>query len=142
MSGDSRHLTGLKELNDKLNELKVQTGIKVLRQSVKNATTPAVQAMKLAVPVGTVAHRTYRKRLVAPGFLKRSIRAISFIRNGKAVALIGVRREAFYGINFVDRGTKFMSARKWFKSVFEDSRDAMEKRLADQLRSKIDKLTK
>lgn len=139
---DSRHVSGLKELSDKLGELDRQLAAKTLRQSVRNATTPAVRAMKLAVPTGEVAHRTYRKRLVAPGFLKRSVRVISFIRNGKAVALIGVRREAFYGVQFVDKGTKFMQAKPWFKSVFENARDEIEKRLADQLRAKIAKLTK
>lgn len=133
----TNHISGLKELSDQLNRLQAQTAAKALRQSVHNATLPATRAMKLAAPVGTVAHRTYRKRLVAPGFLKRSIRAISFIRGGKASALIGVKREAFYGVQFVDRGTKKMSAKPWFKHVFENQRSAMEARLVEQLRAKI-----
>ena len=138
-ASDSRHLTGLKELSDQLSQLDTALAAKALRQSVHNATLPATRAMKLAAPVGTVAHRTYRGRLVAPGFLKRSIRAISFFKNGKASALIGVKREAFYGVQFVDRGTKSMNARPWFKSVFEQSRDAMESRLVEQLKAKIAK---
>lgn len=139
MPSDSRHVEGLKELSERLNALDKAMAAKALRQSVQNATLPATRAMKLAAPVGTVAHRTYRKRLVAPGFLKRSIRAISFIKGGKASALIGVKREAFYGVQFVDRGTVKMNPRPWFKSVFEAQRDAMEKRLAEQLRAKIEK---
>ena len=138
-ASDSRALTGLKELSDQLGRLQTQTAVKALRQSVHNATLPATRAMKLAAPVGTVAHRTYRKRLVAPGFLKRSIRAISFIRGGKASALIGVKREAFYGVQFVDRGTVKTSAQPWFKTVFESQRDAMESRLVEQLKAKIAK---
>ena len=142
MSDDSRHITGLKALSDKLNQLDTALAAKALRQSVYNATLPATRAMKMGAPVGTVAHRTYRGRLVAPGFLKRSIRAISFIKGGIATALIGVKREAFYGVQFVDRGTKKMNAQPWFKSVFEQSRDAMEARLVEQLKAKIDKAIK
>jgi len=139
MASDSRSITGLKELSDQLGKLQATIAAKALRQSVQNATLPATRAMKLAAPVGTVAHRTYRKRLVAPGFLKRSIRAISFIKRGTASALIGVKREAFYGVQFVDRGTKKMGEKKWFKSVFESQRDAMESRLVEQLKAKIAK---
>ena len=142
MADDSRHITGLKELSDKLNQLDTALAAKALRQSVYNATLPATRAMKMGAPVGTEAHRTYRGRLVAPGFLKRSIRAISFVKGGIATALIGVKREAFYGVQFVDRGTKNMNARPWFTSVFEQSRDAMEARLVEQLKAKIDKAIK
>lgn len=139
MASDTQHVKGLAALSDQLAQLQTQTAVKVLRQSVHNATLPATRAMKLAAPVGTVAHRTYRKRLVSPGFLKRSIRAISFVRGGKASALIGVKREAFYGVQFVDRGTSKMSAKPWFQSVFESARSAMEQRLVEQLRAKIAK---
>ncbi len=41
------------------------------------ATTPAFKANKAAAPVGNRAHRTYRGRLVVPGFLGRNDQAIA-----------------------------------------------------------------
>jgi len=135
------HVEGLAEVNRKLAELQRKTGRKVLRSALVNATTPAVRQMKMAVPVGTVAHRTYEGRLVSPGFLKRSIRRVSSKTKTGASVRIGVRREAFYGVEFIESGKDLRhraAAHPWFKVSFEAKAPEMTRRFASQLRSKIE----
>lgn len=136
-------IEGLAELNKKLEQLSAEMEAKALRSAVSQATTPALQKMKLAVPVGTKGHKTYKGRLVAPGFLKRSIKRKSYIdrKNGAAGAVVGVAAEAFYGVQFLDRGTKYIRARKWFKNSFESTANAMLDKFKSSLALKIAKLT-
>lgn len=96
---------GLKELNIKLGKLGNALAVKSLRKALRRAGTPTLQQMRAKVPVGTEIHRTYKKRPVAPGFLKRSLRMIVAVnkRSGAASVVFGVRREAFYGIQFLDQ---------------------------------------
>lgn len=137
-------LEGIAELTKKLNELGSTMAAKNLRQATTSATLPAFKNIKMAAPVGSVEHRTYKGNLVSPGFLSRSIRRSSFIdrRKGKAVTLIGVRREAFYGINFLDSGTKNIPATHWFRRAFIEKRSEMESRLKAVLKKKIAKVAR
>jgi hypothetical protein len=108
-------LTGVKELTRKLNQLDVKTAVKTLRSALFKATTPVVRQMKSAVPVGTQAHRTYRKRLVAPGFSKRSIKRVTgkrFLSQGKLSIAIGVKAEDFYSVRFYDQGPYTITRRR------------------------------
>lgn len=154
---DTRNIKGLKDLAVKLAKLETTVAGKQLRNSVSNAVTPIVRKMRLAVPVGTQMHRTYKDNPVSPGFLKRSIRKRSFFnkRTGMARVFIGVKPEAFYGINFLDLGPHTVSQRdgapiqpyiirgqSWFKQTFINGRREMENGLRRQLKAKIDKLTK
>lgn len=135
----SVEIRGLAELDRKLGELSQDLQVKALKSAAGSAVLPAVNAMKLAAPVGTVAHRTYKGRLVAPGFLKRSIRRRVRIENGKVVVTIGVRAEAYYGVLFVEKGTKNMPAHPWFVESFTGARTAIERRFMEQLQKRIEK---
>jgi len=149
-------LEGLKELDKKLGELGAKLGGKTLRSASLKATTPTVRKMKIKIPVGDKAHRTYRGRLVAPGFARRSIRRRSRFRGGKSSVSIGVRKEAFYAVNFLDKGATVttrkingkrktikpyrLTAHHWFKDVFTNDRRKKEDNLARQLKLTIEKV--
>lgn len=80
---------------------------------------------------------------MAPGFAQRSIRKASKNhRRAERLSASGVRREAFYATQFVELGTQKMDATPWLVPAFENQRDEVERRLADQLRTKIAKLTR
>jgi len=113
------YLSGLRELERKLEKLEDATAAKALRSAAMASTLPTVKEMKAAAPKGKVTHRTYKGRLVAPGFLSRSVKRSAKIGNGFVSVAIGVKREAFYGVTFLDRGTKKIPARNWFLSRFE-----------------------
>ena len=115
------NVTGLKELSDQLVRLERATAIKAVRSAAMSATLPTTKEMRAAAPRGRYAHRTYKGRLVAPGFLSRSVirRARANKTTGAVSVAIGVKREAFYGIAFLDRGTKNIRGTSWFASKFK-----------------------
>ena len=112
---------GLKALSDKLELLKRETGVKVLRSAAMASVVPTVKEMQSAAPKGKSAHRTFKGRLVAPGFLSRSVKRASRVdkNTGVVSVSIGVRREAFYGVTFLDKGTSKIAGRHWFQKRFE-----------------------
>lgn len=134
-------LKGTKELSIQLGELGDRLGKKALRSATFKATTPVIREMKAKAPVGSGTHRTYRKRLVAPSFLKRSIKRSTRVRGGEVTVSIGTRAEAFYGAAFLDEGITVTSRRingrkksikpytirgyNWFKPVFRRNKDKM-----------------
>lgn len=139
-------IEGLKKLNAKLKKLDSAVAEKVLKQAVRNASTPAFKAAQLAAPVGSEAHRTYKGNLVSPGFLKRSIKRVTSmsrgVRRSWASVAIGVKAEAYYGVLFLEKGTKKMAARPWFVKAFKSRQREMERRLASELKKKIEKAVK
>ena len=92
-------IKGLKELDDLLHGVSDKVAAQYLRSSLLQATTPTKRRMKAMAPVGKKAHKTYKGRLVPPGYLKESIKRKTGIFKDKsgAYCLIGVEPEAFYG---------------------------------------------
>lgn len=130
---------GLRELNHKLGRLELATAAKAMRASLMEATKPVVAQMKAAVPRGTEPHKTYKGRTVGGGFLSRSIIRKSRFdkRAGKMSIAIGVKREAYYGVSFIDRGTKKITGRRWFLQRFEMNQNKMVGILKQKLAEKI-----
>lgn len=132
-------LEGADELRRQLKRLEKEMQAKALRSAVRAAAQPIVRAAKVKVPKGSAAHLTYKKRLVAPGFASRNIRAITVAKGSKVAALVGVRKEAFYSTQFVERGTVRQSPRPWLEPAFETTKAEQQKRFAAQLRRAIDR---
>ena len=141
---DSKHVEGLKDLSEKLEKLGQQTGGKALRNAVVAATTPTMREMRMAAPVGKKEHKTYKGRTVSPGFLKRNIKRKSWIdkRWGSVKVILGVSQEAFYGVQFLERGTKYISARPWFVRTFEANSQRMVATMRAKLKTQIEKIAR
>ena len=108
-------LRGIRELNQKLSKLSRAVGIRTLGAALNKSVLPVKRQMKSRIPVGSEPHRTYRKRLVSPGFAKRSIKHVrgrKFINKGKLSVAIGVKKEAFYAINLLDQGPHTITRRR------------------------------
>lgn len=138
----NKNLEGMEELLGNLNSLHNTMAVKLLRQSVGLAVNPVVAAAKLRIPVGDEYHMSYKGRLLEPGFAKASIKKATFIKNGRAVASVGVKKEAFYATQFVEVGTSKMEAKEWLQPALEATRDEVEKSLAKNLRRKIERAVK
>lgn len=139
------HLVGVKELERQLDALGAKVKGKALRAAVRAAVKPALNQAKINIPVGDVAHRTYKGRLVAPGFAKRSLRIVARLsKTGEqASAAVGVRKEAFYVVQFHEEyGTARMPAKPWLRPAFESTLDQQKAALADSLRKSILKAAK
>lgn len=71
-------------------------------------------------------HKTYRGRRVAGGFSARSVRSeVRLSRDKSALFVaIGVLKEAFYAVNFVELGvqSRGIPARPWLRPAMESTR--------------------
>jgi HK97 gp10 family phage protein len=137
-------LEGVAELMRQLEALgKLEDG-KALRSAVRAGMKPAQERAKALIPQGVDAHRTYKGRLVAPGFAKRSIRSVTKLSKDKqkASAALGVRSEAFYAVQFVELGTSKMSAQPWLRPAFDSTLGAQQAALAASLKKSIEKAAK
>lgn len=132
-------LEGARELDAKLQELGKSVRGRALRKAVTEAMKPARQAALARVPQGSAMHRTYKGRLVAPGFTSRNVLIASSLDRTKerATARLGVAPEAFYALQFIERGTFKDKPQPWLAPSFESSRGAVETDLTDTLRAQI-----
>ena len=132
-------LEGGKQLARKLRRLGAAAESKIVGQAATFAMTPVVTAARQNAPRGTKAHKTYKGRLVAPGFLSRSIKKKMRRWKNKqgATVLVGPTKEAFYGTNFVELGTRFIEADEWLMPAFESRKDQVVDRFMSRMRSKI-----
>lgn len=105
MTNDSK-IEGLKALSSKLSKLGQAAGGKSLRSATNRALTPVVNKARANAPVGTQAHQTHTGRIVAPGFLKRNVaKKVKISKDKTSVSgMVGVKPEAFYGVNFIELG--------------------------------------
>lgn len=138
------YLDGVAVLKKRLEALDQVAQIKILRSAVRTGIKPAKQRAQELIPVGIDAHRTYKGRLVAPGFAKRSIRTITVVRSDKKAvsALLGVRKEAFYAVTFVEVGTSKMPAKAWLRPAMKGTQSEQEAGVAIQLKKQVDKATR
>lgn len=137
-------LEGIKELTGKLTEMGAKLAARELRGTTKAALEEAEHVARARMPQGTEIHKTYRGRVVTPGYALTTLHVETQVLPDKdmVVAKLGVGREAFYVVQFVELGTYKMPARPWLRPAFEASEDAMLRTLSDEMRRRIDKIAK
>lgn len=143
------YVEGTKELTEKLRELaspKEQAA--TLRAAVR---APMAQVMKRAQtnivrlsPGKRQIHKTYRGRLVTAGFALRSIRMIVKMSKDKqlAQAVLGVRAEAFYALQFFELGTAKIARQPWLQPAFYQSRDESVRLVGETMKKRIERIAK
>lgn len=131
-------LEGVKEATDAINELGAKFAVKELKGTVLGALEDVEHKARARMPRGTVPHRTYRGRLVSPGFAISTLHIETGTRkrDGAVWAALGVGREAFYEVQFQELGTRFHPAQPWLRPSFEESQDAMLAKIAAELRER------
>lgn len=138
---DNKQIKGWESLDRKLAELSnPREQRKVIRSALNFATTPVVQTARADAPRGSDGHRTYKGRMVAPGFASRSVRRKVRIIGKSIVASIGVAKEAFYAVQFFERGTKHIDADPWLEPALEKNRDKAIERFGRKMRERIEKI--
>lgn len=117
---------------------------KVTRSAVRAGAKTVVKRAKELIPEGIDAHRTYKGRLVAPGFARRAIRAITKLSRDKqaATASIGVRKEAYYAVQFVERGTVKQAAQPWLRPALDQASSAALTAIKDTFKRFVDKVAR
>lgn len=143
-------LEGVAELTAKLSQLGAELAAKNLRSSVRAAMKIAYAKAEATIPVWQPKptdlpyHRTYKKRIVFPGFSKRSLRLLSTLdkKTGVARAVLGVRKEAFYAVQFVERGSIHNMAKPWLVPALESSNEEIQRALAVEIKKRIERIAK
>lgn len=141
---DIGKLYGAAELSKKLAELGAGVQGKYLRQVVREAIKPALRQAEATIPVGDKPHRTYKTKLVPPGYAKMSLRLKTWVSRDKAAAtaMIGVLPDAFYVLQFIELGTSKFPAAPWLTPAFEATVSPMTSGVAGALRKRIDRIAK
>lgn len=118
-------LEGFKDLEKKISALQKFDRGKVLRAGGNAAGQVVVKRARGKVPVGDEAHKTYKGRLVSPGFASRSIKknVVMDRARTKVDVRVGVKKEAFYAINFIELGTAHIPKKPWLTPAFTDTED-------------------
>lgn len=142
-------LEGYAELTKKLAELaSPKEGMAALRESVRKPMRDVQKKAQANIakisPGKTDIHRTYKGRLVGAGFASRSLRSVVKMSKKKdsASALLGVRKEAFYAVQFFELGTATIPKQPWLVPALESSRSEAIRSVGDTLKARIEKIAK
>ncbi len=138
-------LKGVAALTAQLRDIGTLDTGKALRAGVRAGMRPALLAARAKIPVGKKAHRlakSYGSERVEPGFAKKSIRTITTLSpdKQKSTAILGVRKRAFYAVNFVEIGTSKMAAEPWLRPAFYSTQEAQKQALKDKLKAYLEKV--
>lgn len=139
-------LEGVAELSRQLRELGAAFSIPILRAAVRAGIKPAKDRWAQTIWKGNTAHRTYKGRLVAPGFSSRQIRVVTKAEEGgtRVSAALGVRKEAFYAVQFIERelGNSKHAAQPSLRAAMSSTQQEQQTALAAKLRDRIDKIAR
>lgn len=134
---------GFDALDRQLADLSDKVRGSTLRAGVRKAAKPVLDKARATIPVGQVEHKTYKGRLVAPGFSSRNIRMVVRVTRDKqmAFALLGVAKEAFYAVQWVEFGVPAygIAPRGWLVPAMRSTREQQVKLLGEALYEGIQK---
>lgn len=137
-------LEGVAVLARRLKSLGKAAAGQGLKDAARAGLKPALAIAKTSVPKGSVPHKTYKGRLVGPGFASRSLRLIVKLKaqGTAAEAILGVRSEAYYVLQFIERGTSKYPAHPWLGPAQRRGESAGLIQLGASLKKSIDKAAK
>lgn len=132
-------IDGAAQLRKQLLALSRNAQGRALRAAVRAGIKPAQERAKQLIPVGAEEHELETGKVVKPGFARRSIRAIVKVSRDKtrADALLGVRKEARYAVQFIELGSAKTPAQPWLRPAFQSTQQQMIAALMDSLRKTI-----
>lgn len=137
-------LEGVAVLSRQLQRLGAAYSVPILRAAVRAGMKPAQKRWIETIWRGNQAHRTYKKRLVAPGFSSRNTRIVTKADPGGTTvsAALGVRKEAFYAVQFIERelGNSRHVAQPSLRAAMEATKAEQEAALAQKLRDRLNQV--
>lgn len=137
-------LEGVAALTKQLNALSSLEEGRALRRAVKAGIKPALIRAQSLIAVGTQPHRLTNGLLVAPGYAKAALRTISTINAAKNIAsgILGVRKPAFYALQFLEMGTRKMAAQPWIRRALLEARGECEEAFRDSIARSVERAAK
>jgi len=115
-----------------------------VREPMKDVMKKAKINLGRISPGETPLHKTYRGRWVSSGFAQRSVRLIVKIDKAltSATAILGVRKEAFYVLQFWELGTAYIKAIPWLQPAFYQSANDSAKKVGEVMLERIERIAK
>ncbi len=141
-----KQLHGFDELERKFRALPGKVQKKALRNAATLAVNPLLQAAKAAAPVSTRGYlvKSYKGKLLAPGYASRSVRKkVKLYQGGRfAKAMIGVLPEAYYALQFVERGTSYQERKPWLEPAYRRTQGEVLSRFQQFMRKRVEESAK
>lgn len=138
-------LTGVADVVKKLQALGKLDDGKIMIAAVRVGMNQVLKPAQDRIPVGTRLHRTYKGRLVTPGFAKRSLHVVATgkTKSGRAAAaLLSTSKEGFYVPQFLERGTSKIAAKPSLIPAFYESQDAQKRAITAYLQTRLAKIAR
>lgn len=144
-------IDGYNKLSKQLSAMQGAVAVKVLKRAANQAMLPVVQQARQNIPVGNPPYESSRSdpypvkglggKLRTPGFAKRNIarKTIEMRRKGNVLAMVGVKPEAFYAVQWIELGKSNQPARPWLRSALRQAQGKVDTRFRERLRRIIDK---
>ncbi len=138
-------LKGVGVLIAQLRDLKALDDGKALRNAVRAGMRPALLAARANINISALPYRlakSYGREKVQPGFAQKNIRVVTTVSpdKQKGIAILGVRKRAFFAVSFLERGTKRMAPHPWLRPAFYSTQEAQKQALADKLKAYMQKV--
>lgn len=113
--------------------------VSILRPTVKKAMEIAYDRAQALIPTSAEKHKSYLGHELPPGFAKASIRIITRQRSDKqaVTAIMGVRKEAYYAVQFVEIGTAKQQAQPWLRPSMASTASAQADSVAQDFKTRI-----
>lgn len=139
-------VVGIDELLAKMDKIALSVQPKIVAQSLRAAMTPMLKDARANAPKGSKLHRSYKGRLLAPGFLKQNIKLKKLKRRDKTVQAYGIwaQKEAFYG-GFVEEGvagTTSVTPNPWLGKAYSKNVASVQSLFLTGMRKRIEKAMK
>jgi HK97 gp10 family phage protein len=144
--GSSYKIEGTDELFKKLRALSSDKELNAaLKDAVRKTMREVMKKAKINLqkisPGATALHKTYKGRWVSSGFAQRSVRMIvTKFKNGVVSAVLGVRKEAFYVLQFWELGTSKLPSIPWLQPAFYQSRNEQIKGVGEVMKARIERI--
>lgn len=141
-------IEGVEQLRRQFAELASLDRGRALKRAVRAGMVPALKVAVATIPQLKEEkrgfHTTYKGGTVTKGFAKRSIRMITKAdpKKGKTYALLGVRKKAYYAVNYVERGTRYQAKQPWLVPAQQTAKSDTQTKLQDSLLKDIQKAAK
>jgi len=142
-------LEGYAELSKQLFDLaNPKEGLAALKESVRVPMRLVLRKAQSNIaqisPGKADIHRTYKGRMVGAGFAARSLKVEVRVSRDKksASALLGVKREAFYAVQFFELGTAAIAKQPWLVPALESSKSEAVRAIGATMKKRIDKIAR
>lgn len=118
--------------------------VQILRKAVKAGMELAYDKAVALLPASAEEHKSYKalkggQVVLPPGYAKTAVRVITHARSDKLgmSAIMGVRKAAYYAVQFVEIGTSKQQAQPWLRPAMASTASAQADAVAETFKERV-----